>query len=356
MIEYGDVSMETKVIFINLTKLCNVNCPRCYLSEENRAKKDFLPPEYLRKICDSSFIQDAEDVVFVFQGGEPSVLGSVRLNAYADIIEGMVNDPKIAMVSNLLNMPEWLIDFSKNRLLGRLETTYASGHKFTLAGSENDYNFRFERSLKKAIESGLPCPINVELNRETFEKGPEYLVNLASRTNARIWEFDFSVDFGSFLRAPGFNIFNYPVVSSTIQYHEFYDFVFRFAELFREKIGDGLSCGVVDQYQKGNESINFNIQREKDFITINPDGSITTNPLFSDIVATYLGNISEKSLDQIVESNSRYRRILHEKHRVVQCMSCEWFERCGGGVSHLSVNDGGRTCIGGKEYWSLINE
>lgn len=348
--------MESRVIFINLTKLCNVNCPRCYLSEENRANKEFLPPEFLEEICTSSFVQDAKDVVFVFQGGEPSILGQVKLNAYANIIEQNVKSAKIAMVSNLLNMPNWLIDFSKNRLQGRLETTYASGHKFTLAGSEDDYNHRFENSLKKAIGHGLPCPINVELNRETFDKGPEYLIELASRTNAMIWEFDFSVDFGSFLKTPGFNIFNYPVVSSTIKYHEFYDFVFRFASLFKEQIGAGLSCGVVDQYQKGNDSINFNIQREKDFITINPDGSITTNPLFSDIVATYLGNLSEKSLDQIIESKLRYRRILHERHRVVPCMSCEWFERCGGGVSHLSINDGGKTCVGGKEYWRLINE
>lgn len=345
--------MENRVIFVNLTKLCNVNCPRCYLTAENRLNKQRLPLDSLEKLLDSNYVKNADDVVVIFQGGEPSILGYDALKDYSDVVRRIAPTAKMAMVSNLLNMPDWLIDYSKNILEGRLETTYASGHKFTLSGSSDGYNDKFLKSLTKAIANGLECPINVELNRETYERGPQYLVDIAIEAKARIWEFDFSVDFAEFHSRPAYSLFGYPVVSSTLTYDEFYEFVFDFQRLFNDQTGMELSCGVVNQFKNNQESINFNIQREKDFITINPDGSITTNPLFSDIVPTYLGNINSAPLDDIVCSVLRIRRILHEKKRIEKCYQCPHFNLCGGGVSHLPVFDGGANCIGGIQWWKL---
>lgn len=343
--------MESRVIFINLTKLCNVNCPRCYLTDSSRVDKFRMPIEVLDKVLESKYVQDADEVTFVLQGGEPSILGFDFLSSCVSIIESSHLTHKIAMVSNLLNMPDWLVKFSKEKLKGRLETTYASGYKFTLSGSEESYNSKFIKSLKKAIDAGLPCPINVELNRETYHNGASLLVDIAEQTGARVWEFDFSVDFSLFHKEPGFNQFGYPILNSTLSYDEFYEFVFDFGRLFHERIGGDLSCGVIDQFSEMNKSINFNIQREKDFITVNPDGTITTNPLFSDIVQTYLGNINRSSLDNMINSASRVRRIMHEKNRAMNCFTCKNINRCGGGVSHLPVYDGSENCVGGIKIW-----
>lgn len=348
--------MDNRVVFVNVTKQCNVNCPRCYLTEDSRSGRQRLPVEYLDRILDSQYIHSADEVSVILQGGEPSILGHDLLSGYVRAIKRRVPHARVSMVSNLLNMPDWLIDFSLNELDGRLETTYASGYKFTLDGSAEKYNERFAKSLAKATSAGLLCPINVELNRETYERGPQYLVDLALAANARVWEFDFSVDFAAFHKEQSYNLFGYPVVAPTLKYDEFYQFVLEFSRLFGIQTGMELSCGVMDQFEPSGKSINFNIQREKDFITINPDGSITTNPLFSDIVPTYLGNISTTPLDQLARSPLRIRRIMHEKKRVESCYKCPFYQRCGGGVSHLSVWDGSSNCVGGVELWKAHNE
>lgn len=341
----------SKILFVNITKLCNVNCPRCYLSPESRADKLALDFSDLTKILDSMFFQQAEEVTVVLQGGEPTVLGSSRLRQYAACIRSSLPAAKIAMVSNLLNMPDWLIDFSHEDLCGRLETTYAAGFKYTLAGSFHGYQKKFTESLRKATASGLVVPVNVELNRETFEAGPGFLVDVAQRSGGMVWEFDFSVDFQAFHAIPLFNQYGYPVLKKTLEYNEFFDYVFRFSSLFEAQLGRGLQCGVIDQFSKGKKSINFNIQRENDFITLNPDGTVTTNPLFSDIRQTYIGNIKSQGLDEIVQNHMRTKRIIHEKMRIIDCNDCDYLEMCGGGVSHLPVRDKSNECVGGKKMW-----
>ncbi|MDU8351252.1 hypothetical protein RYA05_04985 [Pseudomonas syringae pv. actinidiae] len=342
----------SKVLFVNLTKLCNVNCPRCYLTPESRESKVRLQVEDLNAVIQSNFFQAAKEQAVIFQGGEPTIVGHSRLVEYASAVEKALPSSRLSMVSNLLNMPDWLLEFSKFNLAGRLETTYAAGHKFTLAGSSDEYQRRFEASLLKATKAGIKVPINVELNSETVAKGPGYLVDVAKRTGASIWEFDFSVDFEAFQLMPLFNRFGYPILKKTITYEQFYRFIIEFKDIYSERIGEGLQCGVIDQFLKGDKSINFNIQRETDFVTLNPDGTVTTNPLFSDIVQTYIGNVRSSSLDHMMGSSLRLQRIIHEKDRVVDCLGCDFYEKCGGGVSHLPVLDKSSECVGGKKVWS----
>lgn len=344
----------SKVLFVNLTKLCNVNCPRCYLTPESRESKIRLELDDLNAVMKSDFFQSSATQAVIFQGGEPTVVGHARLNEYADAVQKVLPGSKLSMVSNLLNMPDWLVEFATSTLGGRLETTYASGNKFTLAGSSSDYQRRFEASLHKAIGAGIKVPINVELNAETINRGPSYLVDIAERTGANIWEFDFSVDFSAFQLMPLFNRFGYPILKKTITYKSFYEFILAFKDIYLQRIGEGLQSGVVDQFIKGDRSINFNIQRESDFITLNPDGTVTTNPLFSDIVQTYMGNVRSTPFDKLISSPMRLQRIIHERDRVVECIGCDFYERCGGGVSHLPIFDKSGECVGGKNVWSIF--
>jgi MoaA/NifB/PqqE/SkfB family radical SAM enzyme len=229
--------MLERVLFVNLTKLCNVNCPRCYLSLESRETVDRLDPEILRKALRSEFFSGGANVVVVFQGGEPTVVGKDALYKYASVVTDVVPGAKMAMVSNLYSVPDWLLEFAHDVLGGRLETTYANGKKMSLGGSEGSYQKRFRGGLKKSIEFGLNVPVNVELNAESIAGGVEFFVDLAIETGAKIWEFDFSVNFDEFREFPIYDSMGYPILPKTVTYEQFYNFVFDFQGLLSWLVG-----------------------------------------------------------------------------------------------------------------------
>ncbi|MFK4132056.1 hypothetical protein ACI2KR_07135 [Pseudomonas luteola] len=321
------------------------------MTPESRSNRLRLDPALLEKALKSKFAFHADELVVIFQGGEPSTVGENALLEYAECVTKVLPKAKLAMVSNLYHVSDWLIDFARGPLSGRLETTYAGGRKYSLSGNPSLFQDRFANGLKKCVQSGLEIPVNVELNRETLELGVDALIDLASHTGAKIWEFDFSVDFDQFRTFSLYDSFGYPILPKTVSYDDFYGFVLSFAEKFEKRLGYHVQSGVVDQFRAGTKSINFNVQREADFVTINPDGMVTTNPLFSDLSPTFLGNLNQSNLDECLANSARSRRIMRERHRVIPCMNCVNFHRCGGGVSHLPVRDSGVTCIGGYQYW-----
>lgn len=337
-----------KVLFVNVTRQCNVDCPRCYLTEQHRAEAHTLPLDSLKTVLTHSFWGDAPCVIL--QGGEATILGPARISEYVQAIRSVQPSAKITMVTNLLNMPDWLIDLAKDSFEGQIETTYATGAKRMLNGSEQGYQDRFRASLAKAIAAGLTCPINVELNRETFSQPVTVIRDLARETGARNWEFDISVRFDAFRQAPLFGAGNYPQLPLSITYAEFAEYIHSLAQVAGTDISTTL---LMDAKTRAKEAA-FNVQRESDFLTINPDGTVTTNPLFSDIRQTYLGNIRE-GLQPILDHPARHARILYEAKRLSACTGCSFLGQCKGGPSHVPVRDNSGECAGLKTVWSRIN-
>lgn len=343
----------SKVLFVNLTRLCNVNCPRCYLTPTNRASKLAMPEGMLTRILTSKFFSDADaaPVTVIFQGGEPTVVGEKAFVGYAEEVRAAAPGARMTMVSNLLAMPDWAIDASREYFGGNIETTWAAGMKKTLAGNEDAFQERFARTLRSVIDAGLTCPVNVELNRETFRAGPRSIVDLAKMTGATDFAIDFSVRFNDFRIRPSFLQGNYPALPGSISNVEFRDFAVGLRRaLFSEGLQDMISCNVLGTKDERKRDMAFNTCREADFVTVNPDGTVTTNPLFSDIIETHLGSLSEQSLDEILEHPNRQMRIDYEFARRSQgvCVKCPVYEFCEGGPSHLPVMDGSGECVGPK--------
>lgn len=343
------------VLFINLTKKCNIDCQRCYLTPDSRLNSQSLPPDLFGSFLSSDFFDDKELVV-IFQGGELSLLGEKRLIEYSEIVRSTRPQAKMAAVSNFLSLPNWLIDIAHEYWGSAIETTFALDKKYTLDGSKDKYIERFERSLIIAGEQGIKTAVNFEINKESIELGPEVLLEIARRTGHKSWEFDISFAFDKFLANPSFNEYGYPNLVSSASYLSLSKYLIELDSKHGEELREiGFESTMLMRKASDNtENTSFNVQKENCFITLNPDGTVTSNPLFSDIPALFMGNIKRTSVSELVKSSSLKRRIAHEKKRVLPCYSCEFFKLCKGGPSLAPLFDGSGECAGSKLLWKYF--
>lgn len=347
------------ILFVNLTRLCNVNCPRCYLTPENRASKLRMPEGMLSDIMSSEFFAEREDPdhnpIVIFQGGEPTVVGERAFRGYIAEVQAAAPWARMTMVTNLLSLPDWAVDIAHEHFDSRIETTWAAGMKKTLLGSEEVFGRKFRMNLAHAVMEGLDCPVNVELNRETFEAGPRCITKLMRETGATKFEFDYSVKFDEFRASPVFADGGYPILPESLTHVEFRDFILGLRrQLHIEGLYEDFDCSLFLPIEERDNNAAFNTGREMDFITVNPDGEVTTNPLFSDIRETYIGDLRVSSFDEVLLHPNRKIRQRHEELRRTPCEDCQHFAYCQGGSSHVSLVDSSGECAGLKSILDRI--
>lgn len=339
--------MKKLILFINVTKQCNLNCHKCYITEDNRLTKFFLKNQTLENLCSSPEIKEAESILVVWEGGEAALAGYKKLKEYSSIVKANIPNAKQTMVTNMLTMPNWLIKLCKEDFGGVIETTFAFGGKFTWSGSEDVYIDKFKSSLKKAIDSGLNCVVNVELNPATLKKGPGGIIDIAKETGCMHWDLDFSLDFTGFFDNPVYNLDNYPIIPAQTTYAEVSNYLKSFVLDYGSEVQKiGMKIPMLNYLQGIHENKSFNIQSELNFISLNPDGTITTDPLFSDLPKTYLGNINTSDFKEILNSKARKMRARHERKRLAKCVSCPYFNDCRGSSSHVPTFDKSGECCG----------
>lgn len=347
--------MLEAVGFINITRQCNVDCHRCYLTESNRKASERLSDCVLQRFLDHPFWFERE-VTLIWEGGEPTVVGRQAMERYCEVARSSLPHARQTMVTNLFSVPDWLIELIRNEFGGNVETTYAGALKRSLAGSEEVFQKQFFLGLNKLWRNGIECPVNVELNTETVAAGVDALATAILKSDCRIWEFDISVDFHSFLRHPQYEASSVPVLPLTATYKMAWDFLLELRDKWGEHFRrSGVSIGVFEQ-KPGQMNNQFNVSCENRFLTLNPDGVVTTNPLYSDLEGTFLGSLAEVDMDAILSNRKRLTRILADKRRASACKSCEHYDYCAGGPSHVPVHDGSGDCAGGKRMWERLLE
>lgn len=349
--------MEVKeaVGFINVTRQCNVDCKRCYLTEAHRAAKERLPIATLEAFLGSRFWH-SRPVTLIWEGGEPTVVGHAAMKAYCDAARTLLPLAHQTMVTNCFNVPNWLIDLALAEFGGAVETTYAYAHKYSLSGDPSLYQRKFLAGLDKLWLAGVECPVNVELNVETVRAGADALAAVILASQCRIWEFDVSVDFRAFLASPEYGVDSVPVLPLTASYSEVWSFLSDLQARWGRAFSDaGIAIGAFQQ-QIGQANNQFNVACESRFLTLNPDGTVTTNPLYSDLEGTFLGNVLDDGMESILTSRLRKSRIMADRNRIAPCRSCDHASYCKGGPSHVPVTDGSGECAGGRVMWDQLLE
>lgn len=345
-----------KLLFINLLKQCNVNCQRCFLTVENRSEvRPYIDGSLITKALKSNYIQQSDEVIVLFQGGEPTIVGPEKMAGYIASVKQVSSSYQVVVISNMFNLPGWFVDITHKELNSRIETTFAMGAKASLAGDEQVYLNKFRSSLIKASDNNIAVVINVELNLETVLNGPQALFDYLISTRSKYWEFDISIDFKSFMLDEKYNTRGYPDLPLSVSYGEASAFLIDFAMLYDEvSVSQGIYCGTIET-ARGGENNAFNVRQEQDFITVNPDGAVTTNPLFADLKKMYIGNLRSSELDTLIDNPLRHHRIRSEVVRTMSCGTCEYFDECQGGASHAPLYDDVGFCAGFKPLRLALN-
>lgn len=339
--------------FINVTRQCNVDCKRCYLTDEHRSAKERLTVATLERFLESSFWHERE-CTLIWEGGEPTVIGSQAMQLLIDTARRVLPSARQTMVTNCFSVPDWLVAMVRAEFGGLVETTFALGHKFSLAGSEAVYQERFLAGLNKFWIEGIPCVVNVELNAETVRMGTQALADLMLKSQCKAWEFDISVDFSSFLQDPIFHASSTPALPLTVPYQEVWSFLVDLRDGHYAKLKEsGIRIGAFEQKIEA-DNTQFNVLSEDRFLTLNPDGTVTTNPLYSDLDETFIGDLHLVDINEMIASRNRLSRVSYERKRVRACRECQHVSYCGGGPAHVPVFDGSGECAGGLRLWDSL--
>ncbi len=321
-------------LFINTTWFCNMDCPRCYIPQDLRSDSaSKLDTEYLIKILRYSGIDQSHKTVVMYMGGEPSVIGKKALKRYIKTVKSVLPKVRHTIVTNLFHLPNWLIELSINEFGGQIETTYANGKKQTLSGNEKRYQERFIKNLTTIIEAGVNCTVNVELNLETINAGVEAIIDVMKRTGANDWAFDFSIKFDEFNNNPVYDRFNHPILKSSTTLKEYWGFVNAIKQ----------NKWVANKVRIASRQEGFNVF-SKTGITINPNNTVTTNPLFSTMKALQYPNIESLNRSNLNLINQHQRRSVLRMTSC--CSSCIEFDDCKGFSAHIPIQQD-NLCAGG---------
>ncbi|MEZ8293462.1 hypothetical protein AB6D11_06365 [Vibrio splendidus] len=351
--------MKAPIIFLNMTRQCNVECPRCYITKENRSRKELLPMDLIEKLLRDPVYQQAQKPpVLAWEGGELSLVGKKALIERLELAQSILPDAQQTMVTNCYQMPNWLINIAKKYMDGHLETTYALGKKYSLAGEEDKYQENFIKSVKKAVDAGLSVTVNIELNPEMAAKGPAALIEIMRKTGAKIWEFDHSIQFDKFLAKPIYNLDGYPVVQPSQSYEAHAQYLIDLVKYHDKDLMElGIQSSILWHSQTLNDSQFFAVQNTDDMVTLTADGSLTTDVVWTDMPGTHIGNLKRQTLSEALTSPIRKNIIYFERiKRVKPCMGCEYYRSCRGGPSFVPLHDGGLSseCAGAKSLYDFM--
>ncbi|MCV9964153.1 4Fe-4S cluster-binding domain-containing protein [Pararhizobium sp. BT-229] len=348
---------------IEVCKACNVYCENCFLAYENRLRdRRLFKKEWVTKLAESRIFQKCEDLYVSILGGELSIVDQDYLEDLVNHIKTLWPDCSFSMVSNFFNSkPRFLDLYLKHSDV--VETTFDFGRQ-NLNRNRDVFLASFRQYIEELARRGadLNIDINFVMNRQSLEYGVDaaldYFSSFSLPEGGRLLlKFDHGIDFVTF-RAQGMphdRRSGMPMFPLDLGYGDYAAFV---AEFRRKRDARDLSWIVVPQ-------IDFADQRPDDrffftkgsgrVISLSSDGFVTTNPVFTEIPSTFLGNIADMKLDECLGSDRYFLAYSREQRRAMECSSCEYFERCEGGSLFLPKHLGGDTseCAGIKSFFRL---
>ncbi len=324
-------------LFINTTMACNMDCPRCYIPKNLRDNHTSrLDCDYLAKTLQHESISHDDDTIAIYMGGEPSIIGEEKLRAYMTVATTALPNARHTIVTNLFSLPNWLLKMSQNEFCHQIETTYAMGKKQTLNGNEKKYQQSFIQNLRTVTQAGINCTVNVEVNIETIKAGTSPIMEVIQRTGAKDWAFDCSINFDEFNTNPIYDSSGYPILQSNTTLEEYWHFVNNIKRNIKQN-------KAVSDVRIAPRSDGFNIAESKGFLTINPNNTVTTNPLFST-----MKKLQYPTIDALNESGMKEQHQKRAIHRIRPCIGCNEFDDCQGFSAHVPIQQDG-ICAGGLE-------
>jgi radical SAM protein with 4Fe4S-binding SPASM domain len=348
---------------IEVCKACNVYCENCFLSYENRLRdRRLFKKEWVTKLSESRVFADCKDLHVSVLGGELSIVDQDYLEDFVDHIKTLWPDCSFSMVSNFFNSkPRFLDLYLKHSNV--VETTFDFGRR-----NLNLNRDVFLGSFRKYIEelacrgADLNIDINFVTNRESVDYGVgaalDYFSSFSLPKGGRLLvKFDHAIDFVAF-RAQGMphdKRSGMPSFPLDLGYAEYAGFVAEFRKIRDARGLDWIVVPQIDFVDQRPDDRFFFTKGSGRVLSLSSDGFVTTNPLFTEISSTFLGNIADMSLEDCIDSDRYFLTFSKETRRAMECSACEYYDRCEGGSLFLPKYAGGDSseCAGIKSFFRL---
>ena len=346
---------------IEVCKACNVYCENCFLSYQNRLHdRRLFKKEWVTKLAESRVFAQAKELYVSILGGELSIVDPEYLEDLVSHIKALWPDCSFSIVSNFFNSKPRFVDLYLEHS-DVVETTFDFGRR-NLNRDRDVFLASFRHHIEEMAIRGrdLNIDVNFVMNRQSMEYGAaaalDYFASFTLPEGGRLLvKFDHGIDFVTF-RASGMphdprsGMPHFPL---DLTYGQYAAFVTEFRRLRDER---GLGHIVVPQIDIADQRADdrfFYTKGTGRVISLSSDGFITTNPVFTEIPSTFLGNIAETSLDECIDSDGYFAAYSKEARRALECSSCEFFDRCEGGSLFLPrfAQDDRSECAGVKSFF-----
>ncbi len=352
--EVGDSIESGYFVFTLMPSLyCELNCPHCYLSKEQRADKETLSIEKLRLACEK--VRDyyrargiaRKRIICYWYGGEPTSMGEQYFTGAADAINEVFSvaegyEVKHTVLTSLVavDMDIWLPIFRKYGA-GEFQSSYDG----LMRGK--GYMKKWESNIRRAISEGLRVSTISVVNHAILIDGPvqtiDYLADLGIQETSWLPFMlnDQNNGTGAYEKfAPRMS--------------DYSEFMIQMSERWFELKGEGKHVPEIGQMrfidQQSRQKAFANIAGQTLFLMPNGDFVLPDYRNGWHEFMRPFGNIIEQSFEEVLHSPARrdYLRKQLLRNGNSDCRGCQYADSCV--MEFWKSNRPGDDCFGAKRY------
>ena len=339
---------------------CNLRCPHCYLSLEQREDETLLSTANVEKASikidnyyQTKNVKD-KTIISYWYGGEPTDMGTDYFLNTVNSMNEVFNDKKgykikHVVLSSLNTMKDEWLDIIKDKCDNYMQTSYDG----LMRGK--GYLRKWERQVKKVIDNDIELATITVVNHEILKDGAaktlNYLTNLGIKESSWLpfmWNEQNNGDkYDTF--APTMNEYSKFMIELTIEYIKL------------KKAGKNPPYIGQLEFIRGQNKFSgtmANIAAQTLFLLPNGDFVL---PDYKNKYQEYMrvfGNIIEDDFHEVLSSKERkdYLRKQITRNKNKECLTCEHSDKCI--MEFWKDNREGDDCFGAKKYvdWVLNNE
>lgn len=347
--------MNLKLIVVQPTSLCNLNCSYCYVpNRKDKTIMNYVVLENLIAKVFSSKFTDEEGVEFLWHAGEPLLAGLDFYKTAINLIQHY-NEKNIPVINSIqtngtLVTDEWCDFFKENNInIGfSLDGPDFINGKYRKKWSGKSAHSSIMKGLRKLHENGIKPGLLCVLTKDSLQYPDElfqfFLENEFHSIGFNIEEIENENTFSSLKPEGG----NHDVTKEIKDLYSkfisrFFDLWFPHRQSIKLREFEDIIY-IIDRKLQGIDHVRTPDELKRlGIVTIQKNGNITTySPEFagakSEKYSNFIvGNIMTDNFEDIL-NNENFKYISSEvDKRIDSCKtSCEYFDVCGGAyISNL---------------------
>ncbi len=337
---------------------CDLRCPHCYLSKEQREDETRLSIDAIRTMCEkidsyyTSTRLENKTIMVYWYGGEPTTMPMDYFEDAIQTINGIFNEDKgyeveHLILTSLVQTDKKWFDFIKRHCNGKVQTSY-DGH---MRGRK--YVRDWELKVREAQFHGLEVSTLTVMNSEIIKQGArattEYLNGLGIKDTGWL---PFMLNEQNMGR-------NYNRFAPTMD--NWSSFMIEMSQIYADNIKADIPTFEIGQLQfvltqAYRNDTTSNVAGQTLFLMPNGDLSLPDyRNGYEEYMRTF-GNILESSFEEILASKGRLDYIAKQLTRNYNedCLACDSYNRCV--MEFWKENKEDDDCFGGKKYLNWLDQ